>query len=67
MFFRKSEPRGPSACTVLVVGTLVAVGAVTLVTRGRELYENMMCKAKDIASVAKAVSCNCASSADEDE
>ena len=57
MFFKKKEPRGPSLCTVLVVGTLATVGAVTIVMRGKEIFECMTQKAK--ALLCGANSCGC--------
>ena len=56
MFFRKKEPRGPSMCSVLVVGMLATVGAVTIVMRGKEIFECMTEKAKSLLSMG---SCSC--------
>ena len=62
MFFRRNEPQGPSAMTVLVVGTLAAIGVFAIATRGRELLDCATGKMKTLM----AQKCDCESDCDSD-
>ena len=38
MFFKKNERKKHSACLILTVGALAAVGALTITKRGKEIW-----------------------------
>lgn len=46
MFFRKTERKKHSACAILAVGALAAIGAVSITRCGKQMINEMMCKVK---------------------
>lgn len=48
MFFKKNERRTHSACVILTVGALAAVGAITIMKCGREMASDVFCKVKSL-------------------
>ena len=37
MFFRKEEPKKINICATLIVATLASVGAMTIISKGKEI------------------------------
>jgi hypothetical protein len=46
MFFRKPEQKKHSACLILAVGALAAIGAMSITRCGKEAINEMCCKVK---------------------
>ncbi len=46
MFFRKTERKKHSACAILAIGALAAIGAVSITRCGKQIINDMVCKVK---------------------
>ena len=62
MFFRKTERKKHSACVILTVGALAAIGAISVTRCGKQMLNDAMYKVK---SFLKKKSCICPTDSQE--
>lgn len=63
MFFRKTERKKHSACVILTVGALAAIGAISVTKCGKQMLNDAMCKVKSFFKKEK--SCMCPTDCEE--
>jgi len=56
MLFRKEVPKKNNVCATLIVAALASVGAITIITKGKEIYSALSCKFK---SMINQLDCEC--------
>lgn len=57
MFFRKTERKKHSACVILTVGALAAIGAVSITKCGKRMINDACCKVKSFFKKEKSCMC----------
>jgi len=55
MFFRKTERKKHSACVILTIGALAAIGAVSITRCGKQMVNEACCKIKKFFGVGKSM------------
>ena len=63
MFFRKTERKKHSACLILTVGALAAIGAVSITKCGKQMINDACCKVKSFFKKEK--NCMCSTECEE--
>lgn len=63
MFFRKTERKKHSACVILTVGALAAIGAISITKCGKQMLNEACCKVKSFFKKEK--SCMCPTECEE--
>ena len=62
MFFRKTERKRHSVCAILTIGTLAAIGAVTVAKSGKQMLNEATKKVKSFFNKG---GCTCADESEE--